>query len=283
MTPVRRTAITATPVTWLTPSISERVLARWRVWAGVVLCGYLLVRVVALTQAPTRWEPVVYLRWLDAPLPVVVLWGLWVVALFGSLVWVRPVESVRWLPVVGGLAILVLFGHRSSGGQILWFDILPALHVGALLAAGGRFDAVRSGWALRLASLMTVITYVLAGIAKLRLGGLDWVSDGALERNISFSATRFEVLGGTPSPFATLFADLGFLSVPLGISVIAIELGAPLALVNRRIARVWALAAWVMHVGIAATMFVIFHWPLLGAAFLPLLLIAERPEHDAVS
>ena len=52
---------------------------------------------------------------------------------------------------------------------------------------------------------------------------------------------------------------------------LVIELGAPLALVGRRIAYVWAITAWAFHVGVALLMNILFPYPLLGFAFLPLL------------
>lgn len=262
-------------VTWLAPAVDERAFTRWRRLTGVAMAVYLLVRVRPLTSSPDLWEPVLALRWLSGPLPSAVLWGLWIVALIGSVEWVWRAVPVRSLPQFGAIALFVLLGHRSSGGQILWFDILPVLHVLTLAAAGSRFDPIRAGWAMRLAALTTVITYVLAGIAKLRYGGLEWVGEGALERNVAFSAARFEAFGGTPSPAASALADLGLASVVFSIAVVLIELAAPIALFGRRRAWVWSGLAWVMHVVIALTMFVVFHWPLVGLAFFPLVQLAD--------
>ena len=280
------TATTTTPapiLEWLTPAISPRQHRLWRTWTGVVLAGYLLIRVRPLTSFVGTWQPVGATRLLDGPLPPVALWVLWALSLLGSLFLLLPelprvsrlAGGVRWLSAG---AIVVLLSHRSSGGQILWFDTLPALHVVALAAAGTRFDAVRAGWAMRLAAVMTTITYVLAGVAKLRLGGTAWIADGALERHIVWSATRLDVLGGPPSPAASALVDLGLASAPLALAVVAIELTAPIALFGRRLAWGWSVAAWTMHLVIAITMFVLFHWPLFGAAFLPVLLLASTSE-----
>ena len=269
-------------VEWLTPAVSERALVLWQRWTGVVVVGYLIIRVRALTSAPPDWDPVALLGGLSGPVPTAVLWLLWLAALAGALLWVRRIESIQWVAPLGAVAFVLLLAHRSSGGQILWFDILPALHVLVLASVGTRFDPVRAGWAMRLASLITVITYVLAGVAKLRYGGLEWVSEGALERNIAFSAARFDTLGGTPSPFAAALLDLGFISIPLGIGVVAIELGAPLALLNNRVGWAWSGLAWFMHLVIAGTMFVIFHWPLFGIAFVPLLLLSKQSHRVTV-
>ena len=51
---------------------------------------------------------------------------------------------------------------------------------------------------------------------------------------------------------------------------LAIELGAPLALLGPRIGRGWAYAAWAFHAGIALVMGITFPYHLLGFAFLAL-------------
>ena len=49
---------------------------------------------------------------------------------------------------------------------------------------------------------MTVVTYVLAGLAKLRIGGVDWLVGDTLRNHVAYSAVRLEVLGARPSPLA---------------------------------------------------------------------------------
>ena len=268
---------------WLTPAITQRQHQIWRSWTGLILAVYLVVRVRPLTSFVGTWQPVGLLRPVTEPFPAIVLWSLWALSLAGAIQLARrDLNQVHWLTKIlwwaGPVALFVLLSHRSSGGQILWFDILPLLHVVALAAAGVRFDTTRAGWAMRLAALMTTITYVLAGIAKLRFGGSAWIAEGALERQIVWSATRLDVLGGTPSPVAAPLVDLGLASVPLALAVVLIELSAPLALVGRKLAWAWSIAAWSMHLVIAVTMFVLFHWPLFGVAFAPLLLLARTQE-----
>ena len=266
----------AAVIAWLTPAIAQRQHRIWQTSTGVVLAVYLIARVRPLTSFVGAWQPVGVLRVLPGPLPGLALWLLWALSLAGSLLLIkqlRPGLAMTVLWWAGPAAVLVLLSHRSSGGQILWFDILPLLHVVAIAVAGLRFDPIRAGWAMRLAAVMTAITYVLAGVAKLRIGGTAWIADGALERHITWSATRLDVLGGTPSPVAAPLVDLGLASVPLALAVVVIELSAPVALFSRRFAWGWSIAAWAMHLVIALTMFVIFHWPLFGVAFAPLLLL----------
>ena len=51
----------------------------------------------------------------------------------------------------------------------------------------------------------------------------------------------------------------------------AVELGAPLALLGRRCGVAWAAAAWLFHVGVFALMAIAFPYALSGIAFAPLL------------
>ena len=287
-TPAPTTARPPALIEWLTPAITQRQQQIWQAWTGVVLAGYLIIRALPLTSFVGTWQPVGVLTVLSGPLPNFLLWILWALSLAGALQLAARVRSslpttsllARTMWWAGPVALVILLSHRSSGGQILWFDILPVLHVVAIAAAGIRFDAIRSGWAMRLAALMTTITYVLAGVAKLRLGGTAWIAEGALERHIVWAATRLDVLGGTPSPVAAPLVDLGLASVPLALAVVVIELSAPVALFSRRFAWGWSIAAWSMHLFIAITLFVLFHWPLFGVAFAPLVLLHRRGESE---
>ncbi len=272
-------------VAWLTPIVTESTFRRWSRLVGIVMLGYLIVRAPVLLHASGSWNPVGIFSPLDGPLPRWILVTSWILALVAAGVLAADRGGRSAAGVLAGAA-LVLLTHRSSSGQILWFDVLPILHVliltaGAALQPAGRFDGRVAGWSMRLAALATVATYVVAGLAKLRIGGLDWVADGVLERHIAYSAMRLDVLGGTPSPLAAPLVDLGFASTLLAVIVLVIELGAPIALLQRRAAIVWSVAAWLMHAGIAATMFVVFHWPLFGVAFAPLLLLSAGQDSPA--
>ena len=58
---------------------------------------------------------------------------------------------------------------------------------------------------------------------------------------------------------------------PAAIAAIAVELAAPLALLGRRIAAIWAGMAIVFHFAILAVMAIVFPYHLLGIALSPLL------------
>ena len=58
-------------------------------------------------------------------------------------------------------------------------------------------------------AITTVITYFIAGIAKLRIGGADWLDGSTLTNHIGYSATRMEVLGGFKPPLAPFVSGVG--------------------------------------------------------------------------
>ena len=56
----------------------------------------------------------------------------------------------------------------------------------------------------------------------------------------------------------------------LSVGTLGLEVGAPLALLGGRIARMWAWGAWGFHIGVVLAMNVWFPYPLAWIAFLPL-------------
>ena len=270
---------------WLmTPAPAAR-LALFRIMIGVFSAGYLVARLPTLLEMgdETRvgWEPVGVLWWLVDPLP---RWAIRCAVLATIALAVAFASGVAFRVVGPAFAVALLFitTYRSSGGQLLWFDDLLVLHAVVIgcspaadalrLGRGGEpvGDNARYGWPLRAAAMVTVVTYALAGIAKLRIGGTAWLDGDSLRNHVAYSATRLRVLGGTPSPLAEPMMNIGWLFTPLAVATLVVELGAPLALVVTRLRVPWVALAWCMHVAIAATMFVVFPYPLALIAFAPL-------------
>ncbi len=73
------------------------------------------------------------------------------------------------------------------------------------------------GWALRVTQIAVVCTYFLAAFAKLRFGGLDWVTSSVLARAI--------VRRGTD--LADLIAGVPYLLILAQFGIIAFELASP--------------------------------------------------------
>ena len=157
--------------------------------------------------------------------------------------------------------MLLLTTYRSSWGQLLHFENLVVLHLLILAVApaadawsldarrtgGRRRDPTTYGLALQLACLCVVTTYVIAGIAKLRLGGLEWALGDTLRNHIAYSAVRLDLLGGSGSPFAGVVVRNAWILPPVAALSVLIELAAPMALVGPRLRNVWVAAAWSMH------------------------------------
>lgn len=183
------------------------------------------------------------------------------------------------------LGVLVLTSYRSSWGQLLHFENLFAIHLvivslspaadrWSLDARAGRTgrrprDATAYGWPIALAALVVVITYVIAGVAKLRYGGTAWLVGDALRHHIAYSAARLDLLGGQPSPLASWAVSTAWLWPFAAAASVVVELAAPLAMLGGRIRTAWVVSAWLMHAGILLFMLVGFPYPLFLVAFAP--------------
>jgi hypothetical protein len=187
------------------------------------------------------------------------------------------------------LALLWLLSYRNSWGMPFHTENVLVLHVLVLsvvpAADAWSWDALgrapppdheRYGWPLRLCAAITALTYLLAGIAKLRLGGWDWTSGEALREQIAIDNLRKHLMGSSMSPIAAPLLPHTWMFEGLAIATLVIELGAPLALLHRRLALLWSIAAWGFHVGVVALMAIVFPYPLFFVAYAPLFR-GERP------
>ncbi len=263
-------------------------LARFRMLVFTFACAYLVIRVRVFAalgdDGGARWEPVGVLWWSTGAPPVALVRVVLAVTVAGAALAAAGV----WYRISGPLAavgMLLLTTIRSSTGQLLWFENLVVLHL-LIVGCSPAADAAawrtrcavrlavpdtswRYGRPLRLACVVTALTYALAGVAKLRHGGIGWLDGESLRRHVAFSATRLEVLGGTPSPLAAPLLDIGWVFGPLAVVTLLLELGAPLVLLHRRFVVPWVAGVWLMHASIAATMAVVFPYPLVLVAFAP--------------
>jgi hypothetical protein len=271
---------------WLfAPAPPER-LAVLRILIGAFSVGYLLVRLsafLALADAdPGRFDPVGVFALFDQSLSGPA-WRLLVLAAIVLGVAFTFGARFRITGPLFAVTLLVLGTYRSSWGQLLHFEnlvVLQALIVGfarsadavswdARRRAAPAVSGVTYGWPVRLAALVTVVTYVLAGVAKLRLGGIEWMLGDTLRNHVAYSAARLDLLGGTPSWFGQQLVGVAWLFPPLATASVLVELSAPIALLGGRLRTAWVAAAWLLHAGVAALMFVVFPYPLFLVAFAP--------------
>lgn len=268
----------------LTAEAPPERLAAFRVALGAFAVGYVVLRVPVLLDLRDRssggFAGVGPLWWRDEPFDDRVLTALIVLAIAAGV----GFTVGAWFRVSGplfGMTMLVLTAYRSSWGQLLHFENLMVLHlliVGLAASADAwSIDARRAmrstvhdySSPLRLSCIVVVVAYVIAGVAKLRYGGLEWIVGDTLRNHIAYSAARLDLLGGTPSPLARPVVDQAWMLPPMAAAAVATELAAPIALLGGWWRNGWVVAAWVMHVGIASLMLVVFPYPLFLVAFLP--------------
>ncbi len=128
----------------------------------------------------------------------------------------------------------------------------------------------RYGWPIRLMNVATVLTYFVAGVAKLKGPlGVGWAKGESLRSQVAVDALRKELLGDGAPPLAFSLYDRVALFRLLALGSLVVEVGAPLVLLDRRLARAWALNALAMHWGIFFMMGIKFRYQLSGLQFVP--------------
>jgi len=277
-------------------------LAMLRILTGAFALVYLLVRLPVFVQLADRrngFDGVGLTVLLDGPAAGGLVEFTIAVSILAGVGFVLG-WRYRLTGPLFALGMLALGSYRGSWGQLLHFENLMVLYL-MIVALSPAADAwsldarrrsqpddsanessTRYGWPIALASLALVVTYVIAGVAKLRYGGLDWVFGDTLRNHVAYAAARLDLLGGTPSPFAGLGVRLEWVWPVAAAATIFIELAAPLALLGGRIRTAWVIATWLMHVGILAFMLIGFPMPLVLVAFAPLYRIerlwTQRPS-----
>ena len=284
-------------------------LASLRILIGVFALIYLLIRLPVFLQLGDRrtgFDGVGLAALLDGPVSGVVVDTVVAATALAGIGFVLGWRFRIFGPLFA-LGMLVLGSYRGSWGQLLHFENLMVLYLVIVALAPSAdawsLDARRGvndhqgsaapgastayGWPLALASLVLVITYVIAGVAKLRYGGLDWVFGDTLRNHVAYAAARLDLLGGSPSPFAGWGVRLDWMWPFVAGATIVIELAAPVALLGGRIRTAWVIAAWLMHLGILAFMLIGFPMPLFLVAFAPLYRIerlwTDRPSWVAAA
>lgn len=303
MTTTGTTRTTAGPIArWLLPSAPAERLAAVRIFVGAYALVYVLARFryfadLSRHQA-SEFQPVGIAHLVGTPLPLLVTHA---VALASIALGAAFVVGYRFRVSAPAFFVTLLWmtTYRSSFGKILHTENLLVCHVFVLAcapaadafvlrlrrnapAAVAPTDAARAlpassryGLPLRAMGLAVVLTYLVAGISKLRTGGGAWLDGQALGDWLAYDALRKIELGSVASPLGPWLAERRLALVGLSWLTLGVELGAPLALVSRRFARLWVVLAWGFHAGILATMAIGFFYPLTLVAFAPLL-DAER-------
>lgn len=187
-------------------------------------------------------------------------------------------------PLFAG-SLLSLCSYRNSWSMIYHSDNIVVLHV-LVLGLAPAADALsldardgarprthadwRYGWPIQLIKTLTALTYFVAGVAKLKGPlGLRWASGEALRGQVLVDGLRKELMGDGAAPLAfALYRQLALFRM-LAVGSLLLELGAPLTLLDRRLARLWAVNVFLMHWGIYLIMRIKFRYQLSGLVFAP--------------
>jgi len=280
---------------WFAPAPAER-LAAVRILVGGFALAWVAGRLAesyAVAQlGRSQFKPTGVVRLLDAPLPPAVALGIAIVTCVLLAAFTLGVKYRITAPLAA-LGLLWTLTYRNSFGMIFHTENLLVLHVIALACAPAA-DAwaidrrpaappdAGYGWILKLLAAITAATYVLAGIAKLRIAGFAWLDGEQLRNQIAVDNLRKALLGDSIAPLATPFLDHPSGFTIFSVMTIVLELSAPVVFVHPLVARLWAASAWGFHVGVVLLMNIWFPYPLLGLAYVPLLR-AERPFAWAIA
>lgn len=274
---------------WLAAAPAERP-AVLRILVGLFCLGLLAVRgpeyVGAVALPADQFAPVGIVGILSAPLPA----PIGVAAFVATVVLAIPFTlGLRYRISGPAFAMLLLWvtSYHNCWGHIGHGDNLVVLHVLVLAATpaadrlsvdargrGAIEPSARYGWPVRLMAVITVVTYALAGWAKLRFGGIAWLDGDVVRLQVAFDALRKARFGAPPSQATLAALAYPWLFAPAAAFTVAFELFAPIALLRPRLAQIWAIGMWLIHAGIAITMQLAFAYPLFLVAFAPLF----RPE-----
>lgn len=270
---------------WYGAAPAER-LSLLRIAVGAFALVYLVVRYSSLTGVTgfhaSEFAPVGVVTVLDVPLDGFLVHAAVALGILSGVAFVFGFRY-RWFGPAFALAFLWVTSYRSSWGMKFHTENLTALHL-LLLAVAPAADALsldarargggppvphgRYGWPLRALCLVTVTTYVLAGLAKLRLAGWAWLDGDVLRAQIAYDNLRKIELGSVHSPLGAALVRFSWPFQILAWATLALELGAPVALLGRAAARGWAWCAFAFHAGVLLLMAIAFPYPLSFIAYL---------------
>lgn len=268
------------------PALPAGRLALIRIAVGLFAFWYLAERygmfMKLAADDPFYFKPIGVLSWMSAPLSPTVFQWLMIATLLANVAFTAG-WFFRFTGPLFGLLLLALLSYRNSWTMIYHSDNAMVAHV-LILGFVGAADVWsvdawgrsrksglvhwRYGWPVQLLSAATVVGYLLSGIAKvLGESGWNWVSGESLRGQVAVDAIRKSLLGETTSEVGFLLYDHLWLFTLIGVVSLVVELGAPFALLSRRLGILWALNAFAMHWGIFFVMSITFRYQMLGIIF----------------
>lgn len=280
---------------WWFESAPAARLAMLRMLVGAFALNHLLDRLnlYTTTGSAERFHPVGMAWYLTAPLLRYDLQVLYAATCVSGLLFILG-WKYRYVGPIFAASLLALVCYRNSWGTVDHSMNLLVLHV-AILGVARSADAwsldawlakrgksldqraayqlyADSGWQygfpIRLICALTLLTYFVAGVAKIAGPlGWSWVWGESLRSQVAVNALRKEILGDDPSQTASALYHHVWLFTCAGIGSLLLELAAPAVLWKRRLAQVWAISALLMHWSIYFVMDIKFRYQLSGIAF----------------
>src|SRR5207237_5347818 len=168
------------------------------------------------------------------------VWARW----RGRLRVARSGSALRGIPLAARHLVLGLMPSAETAA------------VSASRATGGEQQARRRdpagawecGWPIRLMCVVTALAYFVTGMAKVTGElGWSWVTGEALRSQVAADALRKEALGDAGSSLFYIVYPQLWLFTCFGVMTLLVELGARFALLNKWLARLWAVKAFLMH------------------------------------
>ena len=211
---------------WLTEPVPKGRVAAFRTLVYLFVAADLVVftpwvRHHAGTPADL-YEPLLVGRLLHLPTPTPLL----VHGVFWVLLAVSLAAATGRVPRLLGWTVFALYFEwmviAMSYGKVDHdrVGLLVALAVLPTVGRARHGDPTRTeagGWAMRVTQIAVVCTYFLAALAKLRFGGLDWVTSSVLARAIVRRGTEL----------ADLIAGVPYLLILAQFGIMAFELASP--------------------------------------------------------
>jgi hypothetical protein len=230
---------------WFRPAPRGRVAAlRTIVYLFIFIDVFLTSSWVAQHAAVPGelYRPLLLGRLLPLPTPGSVL----VPVVKYALLVCAAVAATNRLPRLAGTAVFLLYFEwmfiAMSYGKVDHdrFAFLVALAVSPTAGAarwGDKTSDERAGWAIRCIQVAVVLTYFLSVFAKLRFGGLEWLTGATLTRAVIRRGTFL----------AEPLLDVPWVLQATQWGIVLFELASPLLLVPGKVCRRFLILAIVFH------------------------------------
>ncbi|HEY1966578.1 MAG TPA: hypothetical protein VGH89_01420 [Pseudonocardia sp.] len=279
----------------VTPTPAAR-LGLVRALVGVFTLQYLLKRRQMLRRVVRTdrelFKPVGPVRVLPRPVPPAVADALNDATLVSSALFALGSGHRLVGPLHSALLTWTL-SYRNSWSMIFHSDNTLVLHTIALSASRSA-DAIsldslatgvrpaphsRYGWPLRLMNASSTTAYMIAGVAKVAgPSGWGWARGDGMRRQIAVDGLRKEVFGSKAAPAGYKLYRYRSLFTGMAVGSLVLELAAPLALLNRKIGRLWVVSMYGLHWGIRIIMGIKFRYQLSGVSFAAWFELDELPR-----